>query len=476
MQSQTTRSETAKRSREIDSVIDDAEPRKRIRILPNKLKRKREQAQDSSSKRARKSPVDIRSVKTILSKENLERLQRDMEPDRRKRAISRQTSFSDMNQDTASVRSQKSTSNASYRYNVLESAGMYIRPEPPPKKIQPQLDVIFKHKISDKRRGEISTIADEISQKFIKKTRGAYREDDLVEIFDDAFSDMFDTEIFTWPRKAGTVLPIPFSPLTHLSFHANHDIDWNPDLKPEVNQGPWDFNALDSINEATSARPSKRQQADLFLPSPNTSQSNLLLPADTVPAGAVKTPRPDFTIGLNNSAIASELLKHGMSEYQAENFLAILQRQKRLYSDPTQNYLNIRFPILVLEGKAYATGRPIFEAQNQAVVSGSCMVNLFQRLNTLLDRSLPKSKSMEIPLIFSICTEGPSMEFWVHYSQPEKGIYLYYMNLLGTCHGSLKNELEPFFLRLEHVMTWYKNYYLPQIAERLAHLAKRIER
>lgn len=161
----------------------------------------------------------------------------------------------------------------------------------------------------------------------------------------------------------------------------------------------------------------------------------------------------DFTIGLDNSAIARELLKHKISEYEADNFLAVLQRKKRLISDPTQNYLNIRFPILVLECKAYATGKPIFEAQNQAVVSGSCMVNLFLRLNALLDRSLPKSESMVVPPVFSICTEGPIMELWVHTSKQEKGICLHFMHLLGTCHGSLKNELEVFLLRLEHVMT-----------------------
>lgn len=93
---------------------------------------------------------------------------------------------------------------------------MYIRPEPPPQKIQPQLDAIFKRKISQQRRHLISTIADETSRKFIKKTQGAHREDDLVEIFDDAFRVMFDMETFTCPRKAGTVFP-PYSLLT--PFH-----------------------------------------------------------------------------------------------------------------------------------------------------------------------------------------------------------------------------------------------------------------
>ena len=35
----------------------------------------------------------------------------------------------------------------------------------------------------------------------------------------------------------------------------------------------------------------------------------------------------------------------------------------------------IRFPFLVVEGKSYATGETVFEAENQAAVSGACPLN-----------------------------------------------------------------------------------------------------
>jgi len=130
-----------------------------------------------------------------LSEENLKKLERDLEklekgtPDEmdpgvtvpgrvRKRAPSRQASFSDLNQDTASLRSQKSSvSNSFYRYHTLDQARIYVRPEPPPMDIQAQMDIIFEREIPEKRRREISGIAKKISQSFINNLRGAHRED-----------------------------------------------------------------------------------------------------------------------------------------------------------------------------------------------------------------------------------------------------------------------------------------------------------
>lgn len=101
---------------------------------------------------------------------------------------------------------------------------------------------------------------------------------------------------------------------------------------------------------------------------------------------------------------------------KADDFLKVLQREQKLCSDPMQNFLNVRFPILVIEGKAYATGKTVFEAQNQAAVSGCCMVNLQQQLTDLFEGVFSNPRGGKTPLAFSICTEGPHIEFWVHYT------------------------------------------------------------
>ena len=134
----------------------------------------------------------------------------------RKRGPSRQASLSDLNQDASSVHSQKSSASHSfYRYQILQRAKIFIRPELPPEEIWSQLDIITKANISDTRRHEISGIAKKISQKFIKNLRAAHREDDLVELVYEAFREMCPDEVFYCPRKAGTL-----SPKSSVSFVA----------------------------------------------------------------------------------------------------------------------------------------------------------------------------------------------------------------------------------------------------------------
>lgn len=125
----------------------------------------------------------------------------------RKRGLSRQASSSDLNPDIVLVPSQKSSaSNSFYRYHILEGAKIFIHPEPPPKEIRSQLDIIYKRKISDKKKRQISDIAKKKSQGFINNLRGAHREDDLVKLIYKAFRELYPDKVFDYPRKAGTVL------------------------------------------------------------------------------------------------------------------------------------------------------------------------------------------------------------------------------------------------------------------------------
>ncbi|MCJ1258921.1 hypothetical protein MMC24_006755 [Lignoscripta atroalba] len=426
-----------------------------------------------------------------LSEENLKKLERDLEklergtpdemdpgvtvPDRvRKRAPSRQASFSDLNQDTASLRSQKSSvSNSFYRYHILDQARIYVRPEPPPLDIQAQMDVILEREVPEGRRREISGVAKKTSQKFINNLRGAHREDDLVELVYEALSTMHKDETFDFPRKAGIVLPL--TP-TYTSLRANLDLDWDPSLKPDVQQEFWDLDVLGQPNNEADDdvdRPNKRQHGERSFPSPDTSKSTMPPPAAPSQSklDAVKTPRPDFTIGLRHSTISNALMERGLSRVKADDFLKVLQRERKLCSDPTQNFLNVRFPILVIEGKAYATGKTVFEAQNQAAVSGACMVNLRQQLTDLFEGAFSNPRGGKTHLAFSICTEGPQIEFWVHYALSEDNVRSHYMNIFRTCYGSLQGGLEDFLMDVERLMEWTKDEVLKEVADQLFKLA-----
>jgi len=474
------------------ALIPAAASQDLVGVWQTKGKKRPYDSEDKHSYKRRRGSVP----ESQLSEENLKKLERELEkvergtpdemepgamiPDRvRKRAPSRQTSSSDPVQDTVSLRSQKSSvSNSFYRYHTLDQARIYVRPEPPPMDIQAQMDIIFEREIPKKRRREISGIAKEISQSFINNLRGAHREDDLVELVYEALHMMHKDETFDFPRKAGIVLP---STPIYTSLRANLDLDWDLSLKPDIQQELWNFDTLgQSNNEADDVvdRPNKRQHGGRSFPSPDTSQSTMPPPV-ALPQSkqdAIKTPRPEFTVGLRHSTISNALMKRGLSKLKAEDFLKSLQRERKLCSDPTQNFLNVRFPILAIEGKAYATGKTVFEAQNQAAVSGGCMVNLQQQLTNLFEGVFSNLRGRKTHLAFSICTEGPQIEFWVHYALSEDNVRSHYMNIFRTCYGSLQGGLEDFLIDVERLMRWTKDEFLKEVADQLYKLANHAAR
>ncbi|KAL8649506.1 MAG: hypothetical protein Q9226_005553 [Calogaya cf. arnoldii] len=412
-----------------------------------------------------------------LSKANLKKLQQEVaalegmgdtatsSSRGQKRAPSRQTSNSEL---TSGCSKEPTPSFAFYRFNILRRARIQIHPEPPPKSLQPQLNVIFKCEVTKERMREIQDIAKARSEIFCDSLGGAAREDDLVEVAHEALFTMHSDRTLIHCRKAGMDPRIPYL----RSF-----------------QRVWDLTALDlhPTQAADSADgPNKRHQADRPFPSPDTSQSTMPPPPPPAaePAtepqygqdGAVKTPRPDFTCGLRNSTVTKALLERGLSQLKADNFLEALQLDKRLCSNPTQPFLELRFPIYVIEGKAYSTGKTLFEAENQAAVSGSSMLIMQRQLTNLHDSVLPNHQERKSPLAFSVCTAGPILELWVHHLETSENITRYHMNIMATCHGSLSDELERFFLKVDCLIRWYKHEFLGEIADQLFAVANHVAR
>ena len=205
----------------------------------------------------------------------------------------------------------------------------------------------------------------------------------------------------------------------------------------------------------------------------------------------VKTPRPDITIGLRNDAVVTGLVSQGLNKTQADDFLKDLQ-QRMVYrnparfepvlcSEPTQRALGIRFPFLIVEGKSYATGKPVFDAQNQAAVSGAMALKILHDLVDLADLANLADLSDDVspgsrppPLAFSICTEGPYHELWAHYTTMENDVRMFNMSILKTCHGSLPGEVLEFLIAVDNVMSWGTGQFLEDIVERLGKVAKRV--
>ena len=195
------------------------------------------------------------------------------------------------------------------------------------------------------------------------------------------------------------------------------------------------------------------------------------LPTTPKPAILVKTPRPDITAGLRQSTIFEALVARGLGKIKANEILDLLQEHQLLCSDPVQQANPIRFPHMIVEGKSYSTGKPVFEAQNQAAVSGSCMTNLQHMLTDLTERASPGSYHSKAPLAFSICTEGPHIELWVHYTTFMEGIRIYNMSILKTCHASLEEGVVEFLVMVDLVMSWASTDFLNEITEQLLLMA-----
>ena len=128
---------------------------------------------------------------------------------RKRRSSSRQSSTGDMNQETASVQSQKSSYTAAhYRWVTLSNARILIRPESLPDDIQTRINAVIHRRISEERKCELSRIAEDLCNDFIDVLNGASREDDCVEPIHRALSSMDSSNRkFNFPRKAGIAPP-----------------------------------------------------------------------------------------------------------------------------------------------------------------------------------------------------------------------------------------------------------------------------
>lgn len=156
-----------------------------------------------------------------------------------------------------------------------------------------------------------------------------------------------------------------------------------------------------------------------------------------------------------------------MGREVARSFLFDLQDTSSLISDPHITPLGLRFPFLIVEAKAGATGGNLYQAQNQAAVGGSTALQIFKNLLGLQDtRDLDEesqgniedsTRSAQGPdtvlhLAFSVTTEGPIHELWLHFQRSREEDF--YMVCLGTWRTTLKDGSLNFLRHLLAVLRW----------------------
>lgn len=180
----------------------------------------------------------------------------------------------------------------------------------------------------------------------------------------------------------------------------------------------------------------------------------------------LKDPRPDICVGLSDDSLADSL-EHTKGRDIAQSLLLDMQDTSTLISDPHVTPLGLRFPFLIVEAKAGATGGNLYQAQNQAAVGGSTALLILKSLSDLGDsqdlnrenqdcveasnESCQATPDIKLNLAFSITTEGPVHELWLHFRKPNED---FQMVCIGIWRTTSKDGSLNFLRHLSAVLRW----------------------
>jgi hypothetical protein len=180
----------------------------------------------------------------------------------------------------------------------------------------------------------------------------------------------------------------------------------------------------------------------------------------------LSTPKPDVTVGL-----ASDAIKNALDLPQ--DILLRLQTDPNnpqpFVSDPHQVRLGLRFPFLIVEAKGLNTGGNLIHAQNQAAVAAASALNMLNDLHAraaLAPNLDVDPESSNLAIVFSVTTEGPTHELWVHYQAANE----YHMSCLQSWRTTLPGHAELFVGSLGRIMGWGASEFKDDVVERVGAL------
>lgn len=392
-----------------------------------------------------------------------------------------------------SERSQQSRiTEANYRYKNLSAHKIYVHVEPP-QHIKAAICAILYQEIPEDNFEKLNKVAQDMHESCVGLVRASVGEYDFVHLFLHAIVAMGISELCVLEKA-----------------------EWKEELKPIAKRSGWTFKPFRGSNdlgiggEKRSNWPATKfqQSSGPAYASPETSMSsvtaNLLkqseptmappaLPKKSVDNLLLRNPRSDITVGLKMPSLTSALSSalslanspKGFSVTETESIIADIQdtfvkssngpgEEAGITMVPTQRSSNLVYPFCIIEGKAYSTGKQIFEAQNQAAVAGACSLRMQRRLDDFVTQMTGEQASKEkIPLFFSVCTEGPYHELWAHYMYIEDGVDKFGQVLLEVCNLMLLKSVVNFVSLVERVMRWGVGSFLDSLVERLSQVVQK---
>ena len=395
-----------------------------------------------------------------------------------------------------------------YRYQHLAAAKTYVNTDPPDD-IQTAIDRIVKAEVSEIHRGEIRDIAKGFYDACREKVQAAAGEDNFVDIMKTMLQAMGPHNMFftVKDRWREDLKPITLQLGLNLAFLTNLDAVGS-DQKQEFDDpsvlplpkrqqqftGPMYISPQSSMADALNSAPDNRSpQSNTMFPPPPAASAPAFRPVTkkATETSLIKTPHPDISIGSKKTGLISALsfaLSQNFNNTEVDLFLEQLEKTVTLNEQggpgeplliiaPTKCVSGLVFPFAVVECKAYSSGKTIFEAQNQAAVSGASGLKIQLSLDKLIERSCsqipPTPLKNTPPLFFSICTEGPYHELWAHYTCIEDGVRMFKMKLLKICNGVLLEGVEDFIVAVDNVLRWGTGPFLESVVDRLADVARK---
>ncbi|MCJ1261824.1 hypothetical protein MMC22_001692 [Lobaria immixta] len=399
----------------------------------------------------------------------------------RKSASARNTA-SENGSETGSRLSQMTSRNPkNYRYVALESANVVVDNGVPPKEVQEQIDAVLQRITSQDEERVLRDVATSIRDKFAELLMAGKGEDDLIEPFFATLSLLFSPGKFSHARKVDWLVclkPVP------VRFHLNYDL-WMAPENTQTEAHPTARALFPTMRSATQANaeyspPECSLESEAHATDETPLANELMPPPPRVQIepcmdfSPIKTPRPDFAVGLSEQDLYKQLHRHEpqLKPTEAKNRLRYLQ-QMLMRREPGGQ----QEPLLCSEPTRSSTGvRPIVRPCSAG--AGVCALKILRDLDDLANKA-SALKDVRTPgfqekprLVFSISTQGPVHELWAHYTVVEDTEQKFHMSPVGICRATLFSDVLPWLRLVNNVARWGAGEYSEDVVKKLGNVLK----
>ncbi|KAJ1707100.1 hypothetical protein NYO67_10741 [Aspergillus flavus] len=271
--------------------------------------------------------------------------------------------------------------------------------------------------------------------------------------------------------------------LKSTTIHCARSRDWRAEIKPTVHQSSIPRSSVPQKRayDQGEATESESLQSNIIsgdIEDPSTHGTNLDRPAKSLSITSEKSlinpislenPRPNISVGLSDIALAENLQSRQVNN--AKYLLIDLQDNRQLISDPGVTPLSLHFPFLVFEVKSASTGSNLYQAQNQSAVGGASAIEILRALYKLCEGHIPNTSARNAPstacqfLTFSVTTEGPVCELWVHFWNELDESYC--MGNIDIWRFTHKSKASNFISNLSSILNWGSTTFRDRVVQQL---------